>query len=84
MNLAQVKPAQVREWLDETRHSPGWEIVKERIEDLMLVAQDAILHRGVGERDGDFYRGQYHAFERVLGLFKEIVDSTIEELQEPI
>jgi hypothetical protein len=84
MNLSQVKPAQLREWLDELRMSPGWEVIRERLGELMLSAQDGLNTRGVVERDADWFRAQLAAYERVLGLPRTIIEESIEELQEPL
>lgn len=84
MNLEQVKPAQLREWLDELRMSPGWEALREKMGELMLAAQETINTRGVLERDADWFRGQLAAYERVLNLPRMIIEESIEELQDPL
>ena len=78
-NLEQAKPVQVREWLDELREGPGWALLKERIETLTYAGQLNILRRDVSERDSDFFRGEVHAYQRVLGMCKELLEEVYEK-----
>ena len=79
VNLDQVKPAKVREWLDVLRQEPGWEIIKGKIGVLLEGSHVTLLRKEIGERDADFCRGEINAYQRVLGMCREILEEMVQE-----